>query len=231
MEIKRNNKFIEFIKNYGVILISGVFIIAIAITLLVVGLTPDVTETQNKPSIENPDNSGNVNTPEDGEGGGSSDGDGDQKGDGEEDKKPVAAPTIEYGLPMNDASIIKDFSDSTLQYNQTLNRWEAHFSVDLASVESDVMSIYDGTVASVEYDFLMGNIITIEHENGMVSVYASLDKNINVKVGDSVTKGQVIGYASTTATSESADGAHLDFSMILNGEEVDPNNYLSLQNK
>lgn len=204
MEIKMKGKFNAFMKNYGTIIISSVLIVAIAITLLIIGLQPapaDVIEDVSNPIIQ------------------------------EEDKTPVASTVITYALPMNDASVIKDYSTTELQYNQTLNRWEAHLAVDLMSVDTNVMAIYDGTVTSVENDFLMGNIITISHDNGLVSVYASLDDNLLVKVGDSVTKGQVIATAGNTASSESADGVHLDFSMLLNGEEVDPNDYLSLQNK
>ncbi len=204
MEIKTKNKITEFIKNYGTILISGFLIVAIAITLLVVGLSPvpaEVTQNVTNPPVE------------------------------DEIKTPVSTDTVIYSLPMNNASVIKDYSITELQYNQTLNRWEAHLSVDLMSLDSEVMAICDGKVTSVENDFLMGNIVTLEHENGLVSVYASLDENVLVKVGDEVKGGQVIATAGNTASSESADGVHLDFSMFLNGEEVDPNDYLSLQNK
>ena len=203
MEIKQKSKFGEFIKNYGTILASALIILAIAVTLLIVGLQP--SDDVSTPTV----NDSTIN----------------------DTKQPVSSETISYALPMNNASVIKDFSITELQYNQTLNRWEAHLSVDLMSLDTEVMAIYDGTVKSVENDFLMGNIITIEHADGLVSVYASLDENIKVAVGDVVTKGQIIGTASTTASSESAEGAHLDFSMLLNGEEVDPNNYLALQNK
>lgn len=206
MEIKQKGRFVEFIKSYGTILISIFLIVAIAVTLLVVGLSP-TTEQVTTPT----DTTTNVPV--------------------EDEQTPVGNDPIVYSLPMNNASVIKDFSDTALQYNQTLNRWEAHFSVDLMSLDTEVMAIYNGKVTSVENDFLMGNIITIEHDDGLVSVYASLDENLKVAVGDVVTTGQIIGYAGTTASSESADGAHLDFTMLLNGEEVDPNNYLALQNK
>lgn len=203
MEIKKTTRFADFMKNYGTILISAFLILAIAVTLLIVGLSPTEQSIQNTvKSQEKQTNS-----------------------------TPVNAPVIEYGLPMKNASVIKDFSMTELQFNQTLNCWEAHLSVDLISVDREVMAIYDGTVTSVENDFLMGNIITIAHENGLVSVYSSLDDNLKVEEGDKVTKGQVIGYAGSTATSEVADGVHLDFAMLENGEEVDPNNYLNLQNK
>lgn len=206
MEINMKNKLSTFFKNYGAILLSTVLIVAIAITLLVVGLSPapaDVLEdVVVPPAIEN------------------------------DDKTPVVNETvIVYALPMNDAVVMKDFSNTELQFNQTLNRWEAHLSVDLMSEDKKVMAIYDGVVTSVENDFLMGNIVTISHDNGLVSVYASLDESVKVAVGDSVVKGQELGSAGNSASSESADGAHLDFSMLLNGEEVDPNDYLSLQNK
>lgn len=206
MEIKQKGRFVEFVKSYGMVLASIFLIVAIAVTLLIVGLSP--SETQN--SITN---------------------DTTTKVPVEEDKTPVTNDAIVYSLPMNNASVIKDFSNTELQFNQTLNRWEAHFSVDLMSMDTEVMSIYNGKVTNIENDYLLGTVVTIEHDNGLVSVYASLDENVLVSVGDLVTSGQVIGNASTTASSESADGAHLDFSMLLNGEEVDPNNYLALQNK
>jgi murein DD-endopeptidase MepM/ murein hydrolase activator NlpD len=204
MEIKIKNKLGEFFRNYGTILVSAMFILAIAVTLLVVGLQPANDATTNV---------GNNNQIV------------------EEEKKPVNSQVAVYALPMNNASVVKDYSNTELQYNQTLNRWEAHLSVDLMSVDTEVMAIYNGKVISVENDFLMGNIVTIEHESGLVSVYASLDDNLKVAVGDSVTTGQLIGYAGSSASTESAEGVHLDFSMMLNGEEVDPNNYLALQNK
>lgn len=204
METKKKGKFSNFMKNYGTILISGGLIIAIAVTLLIVGLSPTQNTITNNDYVDN-------NFVE---------------------ETPVVNDTpITYVCPMNNASVIKDFSLQELQYNQTLNCWEAHLSVDLMSVDTEVMAIYKGEVTSVENDFLMGNIVTIKHENGLVSVYASLDENLQVQVGDLVNAGQVIGYAGASATSEVADGVHLDFAMFLNGEEVDPNNYINLQNK
>ena len=201
MEIKKNTKFADFMKNYGTLLVSALLIVVIAVTLLIVGLSP----------VEKVDNGG--------------------KKEGKNATTPVGSPVVEYALPMKNASVIKDFSSAELQYNQTLNCWEAHLAVDFMSMDLDVMAIYDGTVTSVENDFLMGNVVTITHENGLISIYSSLDDDLQVAEGDKIAKGQIIGYAGITATSEYADGAHLDFVMMKDGEEVDPNNYLNLQNK
>lgn len=138
---------------------------------------------------------------------------------------------LEFALPMNNATIIKDYSSTELQENPTLNQWEAHFSIDFTSENSDVFAVLDGTVSSVSYDILNGNVVEITHENGFVSRYCSLAENPDVKEGDKVVAGQKIGSASSTATGEIDLGEHLHFTLYLNDSPVDPNNYLDLQNK
>ena len=112
-----------------------------------------------------------------------------------------------------------------------MKRWEAHLAIDLASENASVFSIYDGVVASVETNSLQGTVVTINHEDGFVSVYGSLADELMVNVGDAVVSGQEIGRASTSATNEIHSGAHLHFTLLKDGETVDPNNYLDLQNK
>lgn len=143
----------------------------------------------------------------------------------------VGTEPLVFGLPTNSASVIKDYSDTKLQFNETLNKWEAHFAVDLAGEDTAVLSVLDGTVSDVSYKYMSGYIVTIDHADGFSSVYASLDENVDVKKGDKVTKGQKIGNMSTSAVGEAGYGAHLDFTLKQNGVEVDPNNYISLQNK
>ena len=144
---------------------------------------------------------------------------------------PVSTSPIEFFLPMTDANIVQDYSDTELQINETLNQWEAHLSVDLASETSDVCAILDGVVTNVDYNVLDGHFITITHSNGLVATYSSLAEKINVKVGDKVKGGDKIGDASDSATSELDLGAHLCLTMKLNDKYVDPNLYLDLQSK
>lgn len=191
MEIRSDNKFITFIKRFGLYILGGFVILAIIISAIVAG----VMANKNNPSTE------------------------------------VTTEPISFSLPMNDASIIKDFSDTNLQFNETLNKYEAHLSVDLTSEDPTVMAIADGTVTDVSYKYLTGYTVTITHSDGFVSVYSSLDENVDVKEGDSVKKGTKIGSISTSAAGEASYGDHLDLTIYLNNEEVDPNNYLSLQEK
>lgn len=144
---------------------------------------------------------------------------------------PVSTNVIEFELPMTNAMVIKDYSDTELQNNETLNQWEAHLSVDLASESGDVFAILDGTIVSIDYDILEGHSITVSHANGLVSIYSSLAEEFSHKVGDVVKAGEKIGRASNSAAGELDLGEHLCLTMKLNDNYVDPNNYLNLQEK
>ncbi len=144
---------------------------------------------------------------------------------------PTGTTNLDFYMPMNNASVIKDFSDSQLQENETLNQWEAHLAVDLTSENSEVFSVLAGTVASVEYDYLNGYTITIDHADGFQSIYSSLQEEVLVKEGDKVSAGQQIGNASDSAQGELDLGSHLHFTLMLNDDHVDPNDYLDLQEK
>lgn len=87
----------------------------------------------------------------------------------------------------------------------------------------DILSILKGTVKEVKEDTTLGNVITIEHENGISSVYQSVS-DILVKTGDQVSKGQVIAKSSTSNISTELDN-HLYFELIINGQCVNPENY------
>lgn len=138
---------------------------------------------------------------------------------------------ISFALPMQNATVVKDYSDTELQMNETLNQWEAHMAVDLVSENTEVYSILDGTVAKVEYNFLTGYSITINHDDGFCSIYSSLGENTLVKVGDKVGAGQKIGEISQTSSGELELGEHLHLTMLQNDKYLDPNNYLDLQQK
>ena len=148
-----------------------------------------------------------------------------------DDFKDVSIEEVTFALPMANATILKDYADDHLQFNENLNRWEIHLAIDMASENANVMSVLDGTVASVECNSLDGCVVTVNHADGFVSVYASLEEGALVKEGDKVPKGQSIGKASSTASNEAIKGNHLHFQLFKDGKEVDPNNYLDLQNK
>ena len=146
--------------------------------------------------------------------------------------EPVSNTEIVFGNPVSEINLMKDYSNTKLQYSKTYGWWQAHKAVDFEAKEgSDVYAVMDGTVKEVTYNYLMGNIVKLDIGGGITVVYASLAGDVPVKAGDKVTKGSVIGKVGATAKSESVDGAHLHLEVLLNDEAVDPNIYLDLGTK
>ena len=89
--------------------------------------------------------------------------------------------------------------------------------------EFNVVSILPGKVKEVKEDTTLGNVVTIEHENGIISVYQSI-KDISVNEGDEVAQSQIIAKSSTSNISKELDN-HLYFELIINGSNVNPEIY------
>lgn len=143
----------------------------------------------------------------------------------------VNASPLTFSMPMINATLLKDFSATELFYNSTCGRWEYHSGIDLTSSDNLVYAMADGVVAEISENSLMGTTVVIKHSDKLKSVYSSLSSELNLQVGDTVEKGDKIGTADNTATSEQNDGKHLHFEILENGKSVDPANYLELENK
>ena len=140
--------------------------------------------------------------------------------------------TISFIMPIENGTITKDYSSTSLKYNATLKQWEAHKAVDIKGEDgANVLAVYAGEVVSIENDYLRGTVVTIAHTSKLKTVYASLDENVSVKVGDKVKIGDVIGKVSTSAKGEIKDGEHLHFEVLVDGVKADPNIYLPNSNK
>ena len=76
---------------------------------------------------------------------------------------------------------------------------------------------------------MLGHCLTVNHGNGLVSVYKNLTGSYpaGVEIGAPVKAGQAVGYVGDSAMIEIADEPHLHFEMTLNGEQVDPLDYLN----
>ena len=82
-----------------------------------------------------------------------------------------------------------------------------------------------GKVLLAEWLGIYGNCVILDHGMGIGSLYAHLSA-IDVKVGDSVTKSQVMGRSGMTGL---AAGDHLHFTMLLSGNAVTPIDWWSWQ--
>ena len=135
-------------------------------------------------------------------------------------------------MPVLNATIYKEYYGDELSYNATLKQWETHNGVDFQVASgSKVYSILDGKVTNIYTNILEGTVVVVDHDNGLQSTYGSLDTELNVKIGDSVSRGDEIGTVSASATAESDAGSHLHFGLTDNGKKVDPASYLNIETK
>lgn len=93
----------------------------------------------------------------------------------------------------------------------------------------DVISVADGTVESIVADELIGNIVTIKHTNNLISRYESINE-VNVMVGDTLKKGDVIGTAGENKIDSTYDYMLL-FEVEHNGTFVNPENIFGMNVK
>lgn len=129
---------------------------------------------------------------------------------------------LSFSKPLN-GEVLKPFSIDKIIYSKTLELWKTHDGIDIkASAGTSVKSIEKGVVEKVYNDSFYGMSVVIDHSQGYKSVYANLGENIPVKVGQSITKGKVIGKVSNTAIGEIKDEPHLHFMLYKNNEVVDP---------
>ena len=95
-----------------------------------------------------------------------------------------------------------------------------------APMGTPVLATSDGKIIKAETKSTgYGNNIVIEHDSIYQSRYGQLSE-INVKVGQLVKKGDVIGKVGSSGTST---GPHLHYEVIENGKHVNPENFLSLR--
>lgn len=143
---------------------------------------------------------------------------------------PVVS-VISFIMPIENPTSIEDYSD-TMVWSSTLKRYESHKAIDYFAEEgTSVLAVYDGEIESVEKDLIKGITVTVDHGDGLKTVYNSLGEDVPVAVGDKVTKGQAIGYVSVSNRQEYKEGAHLHFEVIENGVSINPLKYLSATDK
>lgn len=98
-------------------------------------------------------------------------------------------------------------------------RWDNHTGTDIGVPQGvEIHAAQSGVVTLSRYNSSYGNYCIISHGNGRATLYAHQSQLPLVKVGDTVEKGQVIGYVGNTGNSF---GAHLHFELRVNGVRDD----------
>ncbi|MBO8159018.1 M23 family metallopeptidase [Thermosyntropha sp.] len=110
-----------------------------------------------------------------------------------------------------------------MRFHPILQTRKLHTGVDIgAPMGANIVAADSGVVIYAGYNGGYGNMIIVDHGNGMSTLYAHMSRFV-VGNGATVTKGQVIGKVGSTGFST---GPHLHFEVRKNGTPVDPMGYI-----
>ena len=99
-----------------------------------------------------------------------------------------------------------------------------HNGIDIAvNAGAPILAARAGRVISAAYHYSMGNHVILDHGNEVYTIYMHSSKLL-VSVGQEVAQGQTVALVGSTGMST---GPHLHFSVKLNGQYVNPLNYVS----
>jgi len=122
-----------------------------------------------------------------------------------------------FGMPLRHIRITSTFSYR--RYHPILKRYRPHHGTDFGAKKgTPLLAVNSGRVSFSGWMRGYGNVVKIKHPGGYESLYAHQSKR-RVRVGQKVTKGQVIGYVGSTGRST---GPHLHFGLKKHGRWIDP---------
>jgi hypothetical protein len=143
------------------------------------------------------------------------------------DESLVSTPRSALTLPLYYSRVSSQFG---WRMHPVLKRRKLHNGVDFsASPGTPVWACADGQIIFAGMKGANGNLVGIQHDNGLTSYYAHLRQiEKGIRNGVTVRRRQVIGYVGNTGRST---GPHLHWGVKLNGTFIDPLKYKIIPGK
>ena len=118
--------------------------------------------------------------------------------------------------------IILKFSNSNTVYFKTLAQYKVNPAVVIAAkADEKVKAAAAGIVKSIKTSDETGTTVTVDIGNGYEAIYGQL-KNLNVKNGQKIAKGDIVGHIAKPTKYYTEEGTTLYFAVKENGKSVDP---------
>ncbi|KAB8126760.1 M23 family metallopeptidase [Gracilibacillus oryzae] len=156
----------------------------------------------------------------------------------EEEAEPVINQQEVLQMPVAEdlqAEIVTKFYDysadeETQQKGLILhqNRYKQSDGIAISTADQqafDVMAALSGTVTEVKQDPLLGNVVKMEHEDGITTYYASLGEPL-VEQGAELSQGDTLGTAGQNNLGQE-NGIHVHFEVRKDGVPVNPESFIN----
>lgn len=128
--------------------------------------------------------------------------------------------SVPSGMPLGQARMSSSYGERT---HPIFGGRRNHHGVDLAApTGTPVYATADGIVDTATYSGSYGNYIKVEHGAQLETRFAHLS-SMNVRSGQKVRKGDIIGYVGSTGNST---GPHLHYEVRVAGQAVNPAPYM-----
>ncbi len=138
---------------------------------------------------------------------------------GEKERMWASRPAIQ---PINNKELTRLHTTFGRRFHPILKKWINHDGLDFTAAKgTPVYATGDGIITASYKSSTYGNVIFINHGYGYQTRYAHLTQYI-VTRGESVKRGQVIGYVGSTGRSS---GSHLHYEVLYNYKPINPINF------
>lgn len=140
-------------------------------------------------------------------------------------REHTVAPALERGFTMPLEGIVTSLFGHRRFFNGKPR--SPHSGLDIAAPSgTPIIAAAGGKVTLADDLYFNGNTIFVDHGRGLITMYCHMSE-LNVKEGDVVAQGDVIGLVGSTGRST---GPHLHWSVSLAGHRVDPQTFTRVLN-
>ncbi|MCX7792854.1 MAG: peptidoglycan DD-metalloendopeptidase family protein [Thermodesulfovibrionales bacterium] len=148
------------------------------------------------------------------------------------ERQLLNSPLLSTGLDLNSNPVLPADGAVTSKFGERLHpltgKWSLHKGIDIAApYGSPVRAVRDGKVIFSGYTDGYGNLVVIDHGDGILTRYAHNRKNM-VKEGDRVKAGDIIAEVGSSGLST---GAHLHFEVFLDDKPIDPERFFKIKDR
>jgi|GEM_PF-4344180 len=143
----------------------------------------------------------------------------------EAEEEDAGEPAVSFAAPVEPVAG-ESCTAYGMVYSETHLDWRFHAGIDYrAPSGTKVFAVSAGRVESVERTAEFDYTVVLDHGNGLKTVYANCSSAL-VQPGQAVGRNDPVGTVGASGLAEITSGSHLHFAVLLDGEPVDPSQYL-----